>query len=192
MIKPHMVGVLVALTAVVLGCNLSKFGIGGGGEYSSEVDKFSVTFPGGPSGVETGEAKGGKYLGAGTAYSKSFDNRSDNYRSYEVQVFKIAVPPTSESDRRVTLLFGLNGWDEEPDTVVKDVTINGQKAIDSVRTVEVGPAKMSFREVCVYSDSEKKLYVLQIAAVKKENLSVKEADDFVNSFKLKGDSSKSR
>src|ERR1044071_5048711 len=88
-IKPHMVVVLLALTAVVLGCNMSKLGIGGGGAYTSERDRFSVAFPDGPSGVETSEAKGGKYTGSGSAYAKSFDNRSDNYRSYEVDVFKI-------------------------------------------------------------------------------------------------------
>jgi len=181
----YMIAVLVILMAVVLGCNMSKLGLGGG-EYTSEADKFSVAFPSGPSGVETGSAKGGKYLPDGNNYSKSFDNRSDNYRSYEVQVFRVSNPPTTESDRRTTLLFALNGWDEEPDTVVKDVTINGQKAIDSVRTVEVGPAKMSFREVVFYSDADKKLYMLQIAAVKKENLTAKEADDFVKSFKIKG------
>src|SRR5580765_5042809 len=175
MIKPHTVAVLVILTAMVLGCsNLNKLGLGGSGEYTSETDKFSITFPGGPSGVETSDTKGGKYTGPGYSYSKSFDNRSDNYRSYEVQVFKIATPPTSEDDRRTTLLFGLNGWDDEPETVVKDVTINGQKAIDSIRTVEIGSAKMSFREVVFYCDADQKLYVVEIAAVKKENLTAKE------------------
>jgi hypothetical protein len=193
MMKTYMIGILVILTVVVLGCNLSKFGIGGGSaEYSSEADNFSIAFPGGSSGVETSDAKGGKYTGQGKAYAKSFDNRSDNYRSYEVQAFKIATAPTSDDDRRTTLLFGLNGWDDEPGTVVKDVTINGQKAIDSIRTVEIGPAKMSFREVVFYSDADKKLYVLQIAAVKKENLTANEGNDFVNSFKLKSDGSKNR
>ncbi len=190
MIRSHMVIAVVALTAVVLGCNMSKLGLGSS-EYTSDVDKFSIAFPGGASGVATSDAKGGKYTGPGNAYAKNFDNRSDNYRSYEVNVFKISTPPTSDSDRRTTLLFGLNGWDDEPETVVKDVTINGQKALDSIRSVEIGAAKMSFREVVLYSDADKKLYVLQIAAVKKENLTAKEADDFVNSFKLKGSGSKS-
>lgn len=186
MFKANSVIALVALFVVAVGCN--KFGMGGGGEFKSEADRFSITFPGGASDVERKDEKGGKYTGPGHSFSKSFDNRSDNYRSYEVQVFNIPGASTSESDRRTTLLFGLNGWDDEPDTVIKDVTINGQKAIDSIRTVEVGPAKMSFREVCLFSDADKNLFVIQIAAVKKENLTAKEADDFVNSFKLQGGS----
>jgi len=186
-----MVAVFTALMAVALGCNMSKLGIGGG-EFTSEADKFSIAFPGGPIDVETKDEKGGKYTGPGRSYSKSFDNRSDNYRSYEVQVFKVATKPDSEANRRTTLLFGLNGWDEEPETIVKDVSINGQKAIDSTRTIEIGSAKMSFREVVFYSDADGNLYVVRIAAVKKENLTAKEADDFVNSFKLIGGGSKSR
>ena len=53
-----------------------------------------------------------------------------------------------------------------------------------MRTIEVGPAKMTFREVVFWSEKDKKLYVVQIAATKKENVAAKEADDFVNSFKL--------
>ena len=91
---------------------------------------------------------------------------------------------TSGKDARAILEIGLNGWEDEPGTVVKDVTVNGQKGIDSVRTMEVGPAKMTFREVVFWSEKDKKLYVVQIAATKKENVAAKEADDFVNSFKL--------
>jgi len=179
--------VLVVLGAVSLGCsNLSKLGIGGGGgAFSSDIDNFSVVFPSGGEEVKTESTKGGKYTGAGTTYSKSLENRSDNYRSYEVQAYKIANPPSSPDDRRTTLLFGLNGWDDEPETVVKDATINGQQAIDSIRTVAIGPAKMSFREICLYNDALQKLYVLQIAAVNKELLTAKEAEEFVNSFKFK-------
>jgi len=50
--------------------------------------------------------------------------------------------------------------------------------------VEIGPAKMTFREVPIWSAKNKKLYVIQVAAVKKENVSTKEANDFINSFKI--------
>ena len=50
--------------------------------------------------------------------------------------------------------------------------------------MEIGPAKMTFREVVFWSEKDKKLYVVQVAATKKENVVAKEADDFVNSFKL--------
>jgi len=37
----------------------------------------------------------------------------------------------------------------------------------------------------LYNDALQKLYVLQIAAVNKELLTAKEAEEFVNSFKFK-------
>ena len=156
---------------------------GGGGEFKSPSDNFSIAFPGGPGDVKT-ESKAAKYAMTGNTYSKMFDNRSDNYRSYEVQSMMIAPSSVTGKDLKQILEIGLNGWEDEPGTVVKDVTVNGHKGLDSVRTMEVGPAKMTFREVVFWSDKDKKLYVVQIAATNMENVVAKEADDFVNSFKL--------
>ena len=170
---------VVLLGMVGLACSyLSK-----GGDFTSTSDKFSIVFPGGPGDVKT-EDKAAKFAMSGTTYSKMFDNRSDNYRSYEVQAMAIAPSTVTGKDPKQILEIGLNGWEDEPGTVVKDVTINGQKGIDSVRTMEIGPAKMTFREVVFWSEKDKKLYVVQVAATKKENVVAKEADDFVNSFKL--------
>ena len=43
---------------------------------------------------------------------------------------------------------------------------------------------MTFREVPIWDAKGKKLYTIQVAAVKKENVLAKEANDFINSFKL--------
>lgn len=175
---------MLILAVVCLGCN-SIGSVGSSSDYKSSEDKFSIAFPSGSSGVETGKSEV-KFAKSGRTYSKSFDNRSDNYRSYEVQVLDIDPSSTTGKEPRKILEIGLNGWEDEPGTVVKDTTINGKTAIDSVRSVEIGPAKMSFRDVVIWSEADKKLYVIQIAASKKENVSTKEADDFVSSFKLGG------
>ena len=177
--KANLAIVTVTVILTGLACSyLSK----GGGAYTSATDKFSVAFPAGGD-VKTEPSKA-KFATSGTTYSTNFDNRSDNYRSFEVNALDIPSATASGKDSKDILKIGLNGWDDEPGTVIKDVTINGQKAIDSVRTVEVGPAKMTFREVVFWSEKDKKLYVVQVAAVKKDNVSTKEADDFVNSFKI--------
>jgi len=168
-----------------LACKLSSLGgLTGGGDYSSSADKFSIAFPGGASGVESKSADDVKYATAAREYSKSFDNRSDNYRSYEVQVLEIPAASVEGKEQREILEIALNGWEDEPETVVKETAVNGQKGIDSVRSIEIGPAKMTFREVVFWSPKDKKLYVVKVAAVKKENVATKEANDFVNSFKL--------
>ena len=179
-LNKHSVLAIGLLAAVALACSWLP---GRGGAYTSASDKFSIAFPGGPGDVKT-EDKAAKYAMTGTTYSKMFDNRSDNYRSYEVQAMAIAPSSVTGKDPKQILEIGLNGWEDEPGTVVKDVTVNGQKGIDSVRSIEVGPAKMTFREVVFWSEKDKKLYVIQIAATKKENVAAKEADDFVNSFNL--------
>lgn len=179
-VNKHVITALLILAMVGLGCSyLSKKG----GDFTSVQDKFSISFPAGPDGVKT-DTSSAKFAKSGNTYSKSFDNRSDNFRSYEVQAMEIDPSRTSGKDARAILEIGLNGWEDEPGTVVKEVTVNGQKGIDSVRTMEVGPAKMTFREAVFWSEKDKKLYVVQIAATKKENVAAKEADDFVNSFKL--------
>ena len=176
------------LGVLVLLCMACKFGslggLTGGGEYSSASDKFSISFPGGASGVESKSADDVKYATAAREYSKSFDNRSDNYRSYEVQVLEIPASSVEGKEQREILEIGLNGWEDEPETVVKETSVNGLKGIDSVRSIEIGPAKMTFREVVFWSPKDKKLYVVKVAAVKKENVATKEANDFVSSFKL--------
>jgi len=176
---------LTVLAACGLGCKLSS--ILSSSEFSNAADHFSIKFPGGSSGVETqyGKAKNKYVITPGTVYSKDFDNRSDNYRSYEVNAFNLQADlPNDAPSERAVLSFGLNGWDNEPETVTKEVTINGMHALDSVRTVELGAAKMTFREVVFWSSKEKTLYVLRIAATKKENVATPEAEDFIKSFKV--------
>jgi hypothetical protein len=183
--KNSILPVAAILIAFSLGCSMLRgSGIGEAAVFNDPAGKFTVVFPGGPGGVET-EKSNAKFALGGSTYAKSFDNRSDNYRSYEVQALDMGSSVTGK-DRRDILKVGLNGWDDEPGTVVKDVNINGQQAIDSVRTVEIGPAKMTFREVVFWSEKDKKMYILQIAATNKSNVSAKEANDFVESFKLNG------
>jgi len=177
-----IVTVAAILIAFSLGCSMLRGG--GGSAFTDPEGKFSVVFPGGSGGVES-EASEAKFALGGRTYSKSFDNRSDNYRSYEVQALDMGSK-VSGKDRRDILKIGLNGWDDEPETVVKDVNVNGQQALDSVRSIEIGPAKMTFREVVFWSEKDKKMYILQIAATNKANVSAKEANDFVESFKLNG------
>src|SRR5687768_5591651 len=92
-------------------------------------------------------------------------------------------PSDGKTEREIEEV-ALNGWEDKPETEIKETTIDGLKAIDSVRSVEVGPAKMTFREVPNWDAKNKKLYTIQVAALKKENVLAKEANDFVNSFKL--------
>ena len=173
---------ITIVLAVGLSCKLGSLAGGGDHGYTSSTDKFSVNFPGGSGGVASESSKGLKATGPGVTYEKAFDNRSENYRSYEVTAYSLTA--SKDRNQRDILLIGLNGWDDEPGTIVKDTSINGQKALDSVRTIEIGPVKMTFREVVIWSDKEQKLYVIQVAASKKENVATGEANDFVNSFKL--------
>jgi len=183
--KTLSVMILTIFVAGCLGCKLSS--ILSSSEFSNASDHFSITFPGGSGDVETqyGKAKN-KYISTpGTVYSKDLDNRSNNYRSYEVTAFSLkADPPNDAPSEKAILSFGLNGWDKEPETVTKEMTINGLHALDSVRTVEMGEAKMTFREIVFWSNKEKLLYVLRIAATKKENVTTQEADDFIKSFRM--------
>ncbi len=175
----HLLMSLLITAAVSFGCGY------GGGAYVSAADNFSISFPSGSGGVES-DIHDAKYGLAGTKYNKSFDNRSDNYRSYEVQATALNPAFMAGKAGREILEIGLNGWEDEPGTVIRDVTVNGANAIDSVRTMEIGPARMTFREVVVWSEKDRKLYVIQIAASKKENVESNEANDFVNSFTLNG------
>ena len=182
--KPVSLLLLAILITGGLGCKLSS--IFSGGDFSSDTDHFSIKFPGGSGDVETQRAKvKNKYvITPGTVYTKDYDNHSDNFRSYEVNVFSLkADPPTDISSESTILSLGLNGWYGEPETVSKEVTINGMKALDSVRTVTLGAASMTFREVVFWSDAEKLLYVLRIASSKKENVATEEAENFVKSFR---------
>jgi hypothetical protein len=182
--KPISLVLLAILITSGLGCKLGS--IFSNGEFSSDVDHFSIKFPGGSAEVETqrGTAKNKYVITPGSAYTKDFDNRSDNFRSYEVNVFSLkADPPTDISSESTILTLGLNGWYGEPETTSKEVTINGMKALDNVRTITLGPASMTFREVVFWSEKEKLLYVLRIAASKKENVTTEEAENFIKSFR---------
>lgn len=173
---------LSLIVLVGLSCKFASFGSAESEPFSSASDKFSIDFPGGPGDVKSEETDGLTATGGGTTYQKSFDNRSDNYRSYEVSVYSVAG--SADMEERDILLIGLNGWDTDPGTKVKDVTVNGQKGLDSVRTLELGPARMTFREVVFWNSKENKLYVVQIAASKEANVSTPESNAFVESFKI--------
>jgi hypothetical protein len=179
----NLAAVLCILAIFALGCGKLKELSGGGGAFKSDADHFTIAFPSGSSGVK--EEKGDvKYTSNSRTYGKMFDNRNDNYRSYEITVADMSTYPVDGKTERDIEEVALNGWEDEPETEVKETTIDGLKAIDSVRSVEVGPAKMTFREVPIWSPKQKKLYVIQVAAVKKENVMAKEANDFINSFKV--------
>lgn len=176
---------LTLLIATTFGCKLTS--LFSSGTFASETDHFSVKFPGGTADVETqrGKARNKYVVTPGTIYSKNFDDRSDNYRSYEVNVFDLkADPPTDISSDSTIRTLGLNGWYGAPETTSKEVTINGIKALDSLRTIELGPVKMTFREIVFWSEKEKLLYVIRIAAAKKDNVTTQESEDFINSFKM--------
>lgn len=183
--KPISLLILAVLMVSGLGCKLGS--MFGAGEFSSDVHHFSIKFPGGSGGVETeaGKAKNKYITTPGPTYSKNFDNRSDNYRSYEVNVFNLNLDTPKDPQAEKTILsIGLNGWDSEPDTTTKEVTINGMNALDSVRTVAIGPVKMTFREVVFWSDKTKLLYVIRVAAAKEENVKTQDAEEFIKSFKM--------
>lgn len=171
---------MVGFILIVASC---KSGASGSSDYSNAADKFSIAFPSGSSGVET-KTDSVKYAKSARTYSKSFDNRSDNFRNYEVQVLDVDSSAVTGKTPRQIQEIALNGWEKEPETKIKDIKVQNLNGIDSIRTVEVGPAKMSFREVVFWSEAEKKLYVVKVAATKKDNLTAPEAEAFVNSFKL--------
>jgi hypothetical protein len=181
----NLVVVFCILAVFALGCGkLQELSKGGGGAaFKSESDNFTIAFPSGASDVKE-EPADLKYTSNGKTYGKMFDNRSDNYRSYEITAADMSTYPTDGKTERDIEEIALNGWEDEPETEVKETTIDGLKALDSVRSVEIGPAKMTFREVPIWDAKGKKLYTIQVAAVKKENVMAKEANDFINSFKL--------
>ena len=183
--KRNFIIVLGILAVFALGCSkIQELSKGGGGvAFKSEADNFTIAFPGGGADVKQEDADL-KYASVGKTYGKMFDNRSDNYRSYEITAADMSHYPTDGKTERDIEEVALNGWEDEPETEIKETTIDGLKAIDSVRSVEVGPAKMTFREVPIWDAKNKKLYTIQVAAVKKENVMAKEANDFINSFKL--------
>jgi hypothetical protein len=181
--KKNFLIVLSILAVFAFGCSKLQELKGGGSAYKSEKDNFSIQFPAGGSEIKE-ESADVKYSSNAKTYGKMFDNRSDNYRSYEVTAAELAsYQYEGKSDKDIEEI-GLNGWEDEPETEIKDITVDGIKGIDSVRSIEVGPAKMTFREIPVWDAKGKKLYIIQVAAVKKENVLTKEANDFVNSFKL--------
>ncbi len=95
-----------------------------------------MVFSGGSGGVET-KPDPAQFAAVGTSHSKNFDNRSDNYRSFKVSTYRL-LKPTDGLDNRKILEIGLNGWETDPGTTIKDIEVNGLKGIDSVRVVEIG------------------------------------------------------
>lgn len=175
--KQNVKSLLFAVCVLVLAVACKFFG--SGAEYSSATDKFSIAFPNGRNDVETKTDKS-NYSKSVRTYSKSFDNRSDNFRIYIVQVADIDSSQVAGKSSREILEIGLNGWEKEAETKIKDITVNGQNGIDSLRTI----LGLSFREVIFWSDTDKKLYVLTVAAKKKDITTAPEAEKFVKSFKL--------
>ncbi len=171
-----MVGVLMFATSCKSGA--------GNSDYSNAADKFSIAFPSGSDGVKT-ETQSVKYAKAARTYSKLFDDRSENGRRYDVQVLDIDSSAIAGKTPRQILEIALNTWEKDPETKIKDITVDGRNGIDSLRTVEVGPISMTFREVVFWSEADKKLYVVKVSAKKKDNTTTPEADAFVNSFKVK-------
>src|SRR6476660_2748739 len=88
--KIKLFAFVLALAAMCCGCS-SITNVLASGDFSNPSDHFSIKFPGGSGDVETqiGKAKNKYVVTPGTIYSKSFDNRSDNYRSYEVNAFSL-------------------------------------------------------------------------------------------------------
>ena len=182
--KRNLVIVFAILAIFGLGCNkLKELNKGSNAGFKSEKDNFSIQFPGGGSEMKE-EAADLKYSSKATTYGKMFENRTDNYRSYEVTAAELDTYQYEGKSEKEIEEIGLNGWEDEPETEIKDITVDGIKAIDSVRSIEIGPAKMTFREVPIWDAKGKKLYIIQVAAVKKENVATKEANDFISSFKL--------
>jgi len=183
--KKQNVCSLIVLSAVlltlVMGC---KFGSANSSDYANEADKFSIAFPGGAEGVKT-ETSSVKYAKSARSYSKFLDNKTPQFRSYGVQVLDIEDFQTAGKSEPEIRAIALNGWDKEKDTFVNEnLIVQGRKGTDSLRTITVGSVSMTFRDVVFYSEADKKLYVVKIAASKKENAVSSEAMDFVNSFKL--------
>lgn len=171
--------VIGALMFVALSCK----SLVGGSKYSSVVDKFSIAFPSGGEDVKMKTEKV-KYAASARSYSKSLDNRSDNFRIYEVQVADMDGYNMSGKTPREVLVIALNGWEKESGTQIKDITVNNQNGIDSLRTVIMGKVSLTFREVVFWSEANKKLYLLRIATTNKDKVATPEADAFINSFKL--------
>lgn len=180
MINKHAITAILLVATVGLGCS---FFPKKGGAYQGTLDNFSIDFPAGSGDVKVDSASA-NWAPSGRTYSKNFDGRSENYRTYEVQAWQMDPSRTDGKDLRTILEIGLNGWGDEPGTVVRDVTVNGRKGIDSVRTMELGPVKMTFRHVVFWSEKTKTLFIVGVTATKKENVATTEADAFVNSFDL--------
>jgi len=176
------IAAMLTVGVLILAVACSKFGASSS-DYSNATDKFSIAFPSGSGGVET-KTDTVRFAKSARSYSKQFDNRSNNFRSYEVQVLDMDNSSVEGKSQREILEIALNGWEKEPETKIKEITVHGKSGIDSLRTVTIGSVSMTFREVVFWSDADKKLYVVKVSAVKKENTTTTEADAFVNSFKL--------
>lgn len=175
----HSLVSLFVISTIVMACNLG----GSNTAYKSTVDKFSVNFPSGGNSIET-KSDNVKYAMGARTYTKSIDNRSDNYRSYEVQVLDMSSSAVEGKTPREIMEIALNGWENAPETSVLDIKVDGKDGIDSLRTINVGKISMTFRDVVFWSEANKKLYVVKIAAIKRGNTTATEAENFIKSFKI--------
>lgn len=174
---------VIAAAFLLISVIACKFGESSS-DFKSEADKFSVAFPSGSSGVKT-ETTDRKYAKSSREYSKDFDNRSPNFRSYAVEVLELEPSQIAGKNAHQIQEIALNGWEKEPDTIVAyDIKFKGETGLDSSRNIAIGTVSMWFRDAVFYSEKESKLYAVKIAASKKENLFSAEATDFINSFKM--------
>lgn len=178
---------LTALMIVVALSAACSFGLFGDDVYENE--KFSVRFPGGKANVVSaewtsnplfeGDLQLSRYWYKDSSIIEKIFQRTPDMHVYSVwESEQIDVEPGV--DGRSILSKGLRGLDRFPGTEMKYVTINGREALDAVYT-----AGLTRRSVIFWSDRNRRLYKVEIQSERKEDVSNEEANDFVDSFRLK-------
>lgn len=172
---------LSALLTLLIAC---KFGAGNS-NFTSETDKFSVAFPLGSSDVKT-ETTDRKYAKASREYSKTYDNKTPDFRNYSVEVLELEPAQVAGKSTRQIQEIALNGWEKEPDTIIApDIKFKGATGLDSSYNISIDGITMWFRQAVFYSEEDLKLYVVRISASKKEKIIFNdEATAFMNSFRF--------
>lgn len=176
--KYMSIGALVIVVAFSAAC----------GVYENE--KFSVEFPSGPTFITSkewetkplfeGDLQVSRYWEKDYSVLDNIFGKNADLHSYSVWEFEqIEVVPGM--DERSILKIGLKGLDRVPSTDMKYITINGRQALDAV----YAGSSHTYRSVIFWSAKNKRLYKVEIQSERKEDLSTEEADDFVNSFRLK-------
>lgn len=159
--------------------------------YVSEADSFSVTFPAGGSKEEPEVRKEGSGSTAKSTYMAINNNG----------IYKVIVS-FNDNDMSSDLMkekknladkLYLTGAQFPMDPENKEMTFQGMQAVDSTGwswSDNPGPdglsVKLQERKVAFLDIGRKKLYEIVIKSNKKENLSSKEAEEFIKSFKLGG------